>query len=93
MPMVVLAETVRGSGPRDAAVNLTLNQFAPHRPLDEPTARVAGALLAAAGSNSTVDALVAAEALRRAPATLITSDPDDLRTLLAGHRGVVVEPI
>jgi predicted nucleic acid-binding protein len=91
--MVVLAETVRGNGPRDAAVNLVLNQFAPHLPLDEPTARIAGALLATAGSNSTIDALVAADAIRRAPTTLLTSDPDDLRTLLAGQRGVVVEPI
>jgi len=93
VPMVVLAETVRGNGPRDAAVNLMLGQFAPHRPLDEPTARVAGGLLAAAESSSTIDALVAAEAIHRQPSTVLTSDPADLRRLLDGHRGVTVEPI
>ena len=91
--MVVLAETVRGHGPRDAAVNLLLGQFAPHRPLDEPTARAAGELLAAANSSSTIDALVAAEALHRPPSTVLTSDPDHPRRLLDGHRGVTVEQI
>ncbi|HQZ33850.1 MAG TPA: hypothetical protein PK020_05470 [Ilumatobacteraceae bacterium] len=93
MPMVVLAETVRGHELRDAAVNLLLGQFAPPRPLDEPTARAAGGLLAAANTNSTIDALVAAEALHRLPSTVLTSNPDDLRRLLDGHRGVTVEQI
>ena len=93
VPMVVLAQTVRGEGPRDAAVNLTLAQFAPHPPLDEPTACLAGSLLGAARSNSTIDALVAAEALRRAPSLVLTGDPDDLGALLAGQRGVSIERI
>ena len=93
VPMVVLAETVRGAGPRDAAVNLTLGQFAPHRPLDEPTARLAGALLGAAGSNSTIDALVAAEAIQRQPSLLITGGVDDLASLLDGQPGVSLERV
>lgn len=88
--MVVLAETTRGSGPRDAGVNLVLAQTAPHRPLDEPTARLAGRLLAAAGGNNTVDALVAAEAITCGPSILLTSDAGDLGRLLEGHREVIV---
>lgn len=93
VPMIVISETVRGNGPRDAAVNLVLARFGPQRPLDENTARLAGALLGAAKSNHTLDALVAAEALRVSPSTLITSDPDDMRVLLAGHPGVNIEAI
>ena len=93
VPMIVISETVRGNGPRDAAVNLVLARFGPHRPLDEETARLAGSLLGAARSNHTADALVAAEALRRTPSTLITSDPTDMRSLLTGHPGVNVESI
>lgn len=91
--MVVVAETVRGSGPRDAPVNLVLMQTEPRNPLTEPLARRAGQLLASAGSSSTIDALVVAEALDCAPSVIWTSDPTDLRDLLGGHRGVVVEPI
>lgn len=91
--MVVLAETVRGAGPRDAPVNMTLAQFEPHPLLDEPTARLAGELLSAARSNSTIDALVAAEAINRSPSLLVTGDVDDMGTLLDGHPGVSVERI
>ena len=91
--MVVLAETVRGDGPRDAAINLTVAQFAPHRSLDESTARLAGALLGAANSNATIDAIVAAEAILRQPAALLTGDPVDLARLLDGHAGVELERI
>jgi hypothetical protein len=91
--MVVVAETVRGNGPRDAPVNLVLAQTAPQQPLIEPIARTAGELLGAARSSATIDALVVAEALDCAPALILTSDPADLRNLLGDHRGVVVEPI
>lgn len=91
VPMVVLAETVRGSGPRDAPINMTLAQFEPHPPLVEATARLAGALLAAARSNSTIDALVVAEAINRQPSLLVTSDVADLAPLLDGRPGVSLE--
>jgi hypothetical protein len=93
VPMVVVAETVRGNGPRDAQVNMTLAQFEPHRPLDEPTARLAGSILGAARSNSTIDALVVAEAIRLQPSLLVTGDVDDLRPLLNDHPGVSLERI
>ena len=91
--MVVLAETVRGSGPRDAPVNLVLAQTSPQHPLTDGIARLAGYLLGLSRSSSTIDALVVAEALDCTPAMILTSDPDDLRSLLGDHRGVTVEPI
>ena len=93
VPMVVVAETVRGNGPRDATLNLVLAQTAPQHPLTERLARAAGQLLGASQSSSTIDALIVAEALDCAPAMIWTSDPNDLRQLLGHHRGVTVEPI
>ena len=91
--MVVVAETVRGTGPRDAPVNLVLAQTAPQHPLTERIARNAGQLLADAASSSTIDALVVAEALDCSPSVIWTSDSTDLGDLLGAHRGVIVEPI
>lgn len=91
--MVVVAETVRGSGPRDAPVNLVLAQTSPQHPLTEGIARAAGQLLGAARSSSTIDALIVAEALDCSPAMILTDDPDGIRQLLGTHRGVTVEPI
>jgi hypothetical protein len=91
--MVVVAETVRGTGPRDAPVNLVLAQTAPQHPLTDAIARTAGQLLAAARSSSTIDALVVAEALDCAPSVILTSDPADLQQLLAHHRRVIIESI
>lgn len=93
VPMVVVAETVRGNGPRDAPVNLVLAQTSPQHPLTEAIARSAGQLLGTARSSSTVDALVVAEALDCAPAMIWTSDPTDLRQLLGDRHGVTIEQI
>jgi predicted nucleic acid-binding protein len=93
VPVVVVAETVRGNGPRDAPVNLVLAQTEPRYPLTEEIARRAGRLLGDTRSSSTIDALVVAEALDCAPAMIWTSDPGDIRRLLAHHPGVTVEPI
>ena len=91
--MVVIAETVRGNGPRDAPVNLVLAQTSPQHPLSEPIARAAGRLLAKARSASTIDAVVVAEAVDCGPAVIYTSDPKDLRRLLGDHPGVTIEAI
>jgi predicted nucleic acid-binding protein len=93
VPVVVVAETVRGNGPRDAPVNLVLAQTEPRYPLTEQIARQAGNLLGAARSSATIDALIVAEALDCAPSMIWTSDPTDLRLLLDDHPGVTVEPI
>ena len=53
---------------------------------------LAAKLIVATQKRDVVDATVAAEALRRVPAIVITSDPDDLRALLgADERGAGVE--
>ncbi|MEP7204261.1 MAG: hypothetical protein ABI894_16740 [Ilumatobacteraceae bacterium] len=93
VPMVVVAETVWGNGPRDAPVNLVLAQTSPQHPLTEGLARTAGELLGDAKSSATIDALVVAEAIHCAPAIILTSDPTDLSALLGRHRGVIVEAI
>ena len=94
IPAVTLAEVVRGVA-RDARVN-RLIKAADVWPADEPLARYAGRLLGQAGSDSTIDALVAATALAATNqqgagrCVLLTSDPDDLERLLAADRGVLV---
>jgi hypothetical protein len=91
--MVVVAETVRGNGPRDAPVNLVLAQTSPQHPLTDAIARAAGRLLGTTRSSSTIDALVVAEALDCTPSMILTSDPTDLRQLLGDHPGVTIEAI
>lgn len=94
VPTVVVAETVRGNGPRDAPVNLVLAQVEPRYPLTETIARTAGQLLGAARSSATtIDALIVAEALDCTPSMIWTSDATDLRQLLGDHPGVSIEPI
>jgi predicted nucleic acid-binding protein len=89
IPVVVLAEILRG-GPRDAAIHRVRNAVDVF-PTEEPTARLAGALLGRTRGANTVDALVAAEAIRAA-ADVLTSDAGDLRALLTEYPGVTVIP-
>lgn len=93
IPAVVVAETVRGSGPRDAPVNRVVGAVGDVAAVDEATARVAGALLGEAGSDATIDALVVATALERGGGVILTSDPGDLGRLSEGHADVVVEAL
>jgi PIN domain len=79
-PAVVLAECVRG-GPRDAPIHRLL--AIAHVPFIGPRVAIAaGRLLGEAGMNATVDALVAAEAIRGGPCVVLTSDPGDLAALV-----------
>lgn len=78
VPAVVVAETVRGKGPRDAPVNHVLASVDQVVPLAEAVARDAGRRLALAGRSDTIDAVVVAEAARRTPSVVFTTDPDDL---------------
>ena len=91
VPAVVVAETPRG-GARDAVIN-RLIAGASVSDVDEPIARAAGRLLAAAASDATIDALVIAEA-QRSPATVVlSSDPDDLDRLNVGKPDVAIERV
>ena len=91
---VTLAEIVRGVA-RDAGINRVV-KATDIWTADEPLARQAGRLLGNAGSDATVDAFVAATAMagrKRRGAThcvVVTSDPHDLRVLLADEPDVRV---
>jgi predicted nucleic acid-binding protein len=91
VPAVVVAETVRGSGPRDARVNLLLRGVSEITPSTEDRARIAGALIGTAGGDATIDALVVAEAVGRGGGVILTGDVVDLRRLATGHPEVVVQ--
>ncbi len=92
IPSVVIAETVRGSA-KDAKVNRVIKSVGEVTALDEDTGRVAGALLGAARSTSTIDALVVASAIELGGGVVLTGDPEDLEPLADGHPEVVISPL
>jgi hypothetical protein len=63
-------------------VDRVLNSVDEVIPTTFETARLAGELLSAAGTDDPVDGIVAAEALQSVPSIIITSDPRDMRALL-----------
>jgi predicted nucleic acid-binding protein len=83
VPSVIVAETVRGNGPRDAPVNHVLASVDDIALLAERVARDAGRRLASARRSDTIDAIVVAEAAARAPSVVFTTDPGDLRRYVA----------
>ena len=91
VPVVVLAETLRG-GPRDAPVHRVLKAVGTTA-TTSAVGRDAGRLLGRTGGSNTADALVAAEALAVPGSTVVTSDPDDLRALLADQKDIHVQAI
>ncbi len=89
IPSVVIAETVRGSA-KDAKVNRVIKSVGDITAADEDIGRVAGALLGAARSTSTIDALVVASAIEVGGGVVLTGDPNDLEPLASGHPEVVI---
>lgn len=95
VPAVVLAEAITG-GPTDAPVNQTLGRLGTDV-TDEATARRAGHLRAVAARDGGrrlprgIDAIVAAHAVEAGRGVVFTTDPRDLRRLLADHPSVLVE--
>ncbi len=92
IPSVVIAETVRGSA-KDAKVNRVIKSVGEVTAPDEDTGRVAGVLLGAARSTSTIDALVVASAIELGGGIVLTGDPEDLEPLAEGHPEVVISPL
>ena len=92
IPSVVLAETVRGAA-EDAPVNRVLRAVGDVRPADEATGRLAGAMLGAARSAATIDALVVASAIEAGGGVILTGDPIDLHRLAEAHLEITVEPL
>lgn len=91
--LVTIAEVFR-SGTAGARVRWVLSQL-DEEPLTKKHGEEAGRLLGLTNSGDrTVDALVAATALRMPqPVAILTSDPKDLQRLLEGQSRVVVVPI
>lgn len=92
IPSLAVAETVRGSA-KDAPVNRVITAVGEVTSADQGTGRVAGALLGAARSNSTVDAVVVASAVDVGGGVILTGDPDDLESLASGHPEVVIRAL
>lgn len=92
IPSVVIAETVRGSA-KDTSVNRVIKAVGQVSSADERTGRGAGALLGAARSTSTIDALVVASAIELGGGVVLTGDPDDLEPLASGHPEVVISAL
>jgi predicted nucleic acid-binding protein len=92
VPVVVLAETLRGNQ-RDAAVHRVLNAVSDSAPIDEAIGRRAGALLGRADRSDTVDAIVVAEAIESGGAGILTGDPLDLTALADGERSVTIHAL
>lgn len=90
IPPVVVTQTVRGAA-QDALINRLLKSKGVEvPPVGEELARTAGRLLARSGLWDAADAQVVAEARRSAPATILTSDPDDMRRLSEGLAGLQI---
>lgn len=88
VPAVVLAEALTGDHRRDHATDRLLRTCRV-RDVDEATAREAARLRTATGRAGTVsaaDAVVAAFAGSRPDGAILTTDPDDLRSLAAHAR-------
>jgi predicted nucleic acid-binding protein len=89
LPAVVAAEVITG-GQSDAGVYRVMKRLIPE-PITLDLAAQAGRLRERAGSvrrkkrDLTVDAIVAAVAIARAPSVVLTTDADDLRLLTEGH--------
>ena len=79
-PTIVLTQAIRG-GRQDAALDRVLKRTW-LIPVSEEIARYAGVLLGATATTDAVDGIVAALALQHVPASILTSDPHDLRSLL-----------
>lgn len=78
-PVIVIQALAEGVGRRAVDEVLATTR---ESGLDRARIDLAVALLQATRTHDVPDALVAAEALLRVPAIIITSDPDDLRRLL-----------
>ena len=86
VPTPVIAQVHRGGRDR-ARVDRILKTADAYLPTSADTARKAGELLGQTGMSDAVDAIVAAEALGGAPATIVTSDPGDLVSLVEAGAG------
>lgn len=95
VPSAVLVELYRGVGIDEAIDQVLGRGFARVVTTGVRIARIAGHLLAKADrdSESAIDALVVATAVRLGGGLILTHDPGDLEHLGADHPNVRVAPI
>lgn len=95
VPAAVLVELYRGAGSDEAIDHVLGRGFAKVITTGARIARIAGHLLAEAGSGSedAIDALVIATAVRLGGGIVLTHDPKDLSRLAAGLSNVSVVAI
>lgn len=93
IPVAVVAETLRGHGPRDASVHRVLKAIRAVPPTTEAIGRRAGTLLGRAGMSATVDALVVAQAIEAGGAHVMTGDSEDLERLARNDSDVWIHRI
>ena len=92
IPLVVLAETLRG-GARDAMTYRLLKAVGSVPEMHEAHGRLAGELLGQARMSATIDALVVAQAVEMGGAAILTGDRDDLMRLAAEHPEVEIRSL
>jgi predicted nucleic acid-binding protein len=97
IPTLVLAESYRGSA-RSQAIDSLLPRHRPAiitRDTDRTLARFVGAVLHAAGADSTdiVDAHLVAVVAEVGGGLILTADQSDLERLAASYRSTVNEPL
>jgi len=95
VPSAVLLELHRGQGTDEAVDAVLARGFAQVVTTGARIARIAGHLLASAGSGSemAIDALVVATTIRLGGGIVATHDPNDLALLAAGHPNVAIAAI
>lgn len=91
VPSVVLVECLQGHVGRDVLTNKFLKTCDLAEEVREPLARRAALLRRRAKRGSAVDALVVAAA--EPGGTVLTTDPDDLKALVAYAQDVTIEPV
>lgn len=92
IPVVVLAETVRGR-PDDAPVNRIVKAVGDYIEVTEADGRTAGHRLGETGMSSTIDAIVVACTDRTGGGAILTGDAGDLRQLAEGNTSIRVVPL
>jgi len=92
IPVVVLAETVRGR-PDDAPVNRIVKAVGDFIDVTAPDGRSAGHLLGDTGVASTIDAIVIASTDRTGGGAILTGDPHDLRRLTEHNASIDILPL
>ena len=91
---MALVETTTGKATTDTPINILVKDADNIIDCDEYLARIAGVLRSALTRRkhlpSGIDSVVAAVAASAQPAIVMTTDPEDMKALLARQRRVVV---